>query len=277
MAVSRATDTSDGDKDSQYEDTVSNEDLEETEILKDRGKDLSRLKKVEDFLLDMFAKIEQGFTDQWERSDDQMDYWDIYNCKLGPKQFYVGTSKIYVPAVHDAVNARKTRFANQIFPQSGRNVDVTSHTGDIPYDIISLLEHYIFLGNLRNKIPALMRNGDVEGQYNICVKWTKRKRSAVYRDKEPVEVDGVMDPTQEVETLNEAEIEVAYPDVEILHDADVLVLPQTSDSLEEAIAAGGSVTILRRWSKAKIRMMMEEGAIRKDMGDVLIESMQKKQ
>jgi hypothetical protein len=276
MAVGSATARADSDKDSFDRDAPANDDIDidDTEIMKDRSRDLSKSKKVKDYLIEMFAKVEQGFTDQWERSDDQMDYWDIYNCKLGPKQFYVGTSKIYVPAVHDAVNARKTRFSNQIFPQSGRNVDVTSHTGDIPYDIVALLEHYIRLANLRTKIPALIRNGDVEGQYNICVTWTKRKHKTVHRGKEPVEIDGVIeDPTDEVDTLNESDVEVSYPDVEILHDADILVLPAVSDSLEEAIAAGGSVTILRRWTKAKIKLMIEEGAIREDMGEALIDSM----
>src|SRR5215469_14116408 len=112
-----------------FADPADNETIDATQIMRDRKRDLSRLKRVRDFLLEAFKKVEEGFQDQWRRSDDQMDYWDIYNCKLGPKQFYVGTSKIYVPAVHDAVNARKTRFVNQIFPQSGRHVDVVSHTG----------------------------------------------------------------------------------------------------------------------------------------------------
>ena len=185
--------------------------------------------------------------------------------------------KIFVPAVHDAVNARKTRFANQIFPQSGRHIDVTSHTGDIPYDLVALNEHYIFLANLRQKIPALLRNGDVEGQYNVYVDWSRRKRRTVHRDFEPVELPGgELDPTQEVETIVEEELEIGFPDIEILHDSDILVIPQTADSLDEAIECGGSVTILRRWSKAKIQQMMNDGHIRTDMAEALMESMDKK-
>src|ERR1700679_1758421 len=105
MAVGSATARVDSDKDSFDRDAPANDDIDidDTEIMKDRSRDLSKSKKVKDYLIEMFAKVEQGFTDQWERSDDQMDYWDIYNCKLGPKQFYVGTSKIYVPAVLAAV------------------------------------------------------------------------------------------------------------------------------------------------------------------------------
>jgi hypothetical protein len=277
MVVADVAIQNDSSKDSTYQnDIADNETIAESDIIKDRSRDLSRSKRVRDFLLEAFKKVEQGFGDQWARSDDQMDYWDIYNCKLGPKQFYVGTSKIFVPAVHDAVNARKTRFTNQIFPQSGRHVDVTSHTGDVPYDIVALIEHYIFLAQLRTKMPALMRNGDVEGQYNIYVDWATRKRRTVFRDKEPVELEGEIDPTQEVETIVEADVEFGFPDVEILHDSDILVLPQTSDSLEDAIESGGSVTILRRWSKAKIKHMADEGHIREDMADALLESMDKK-
>lgn len=274
MAVADVNITNNSDKDTAYSDGVDNEDIAETEIVKDRSKDLSGLKKVKEFLLEEFKKVEQGFQDQWARSDDQMDYWDVYNCKLGPKQFYVGTSKIFVPAVHDAVNARKTRFTNQIFPQSGRNVDVTSHTGDVPYDIVALLEHYIFLSKLRTKMPALMRAGDVEGQYNIYVDWVKRKRSSIHRGMEPVELsDGSLDPTQEVESIIEEKIEIGFPDVEILHDSDILVLPQTADGLDEAIEVGGSVTILRRWSKAEIKNKIKQGLITDKAGEALLEAM----
>src|SRR5271170_3361882 len=273
------------DRDSEYDTSapsdhnpvMSNEDLEEeSEILKSRDQELATKAKVRVQLTELFARVDQGFQDQWQRADDTTDYWDCYNCKLGPKQFYVGTSKVYVPAIHDAVNARKTRFANQIFPQSGRHVDVTTHTGDIPYDIVALMEHYVHLSHLRTKMPALLRNGDIEGQYNIYVDWCEQKRQLVYRTKQNPEVDGHTDPTQEVETMVETDVEIGWPDVEILHDSDILILPQTVNSIEEAFEAGGSVTILRRWSKGKVEQMMDDKMIRHDMGEALLERMNSK-
>ena len=67
-----------------------------------------------------------------------------------------------------------------------------------------------------------------------------------------------------------------HPEVEVLADADIMVLPSTADTIEEALAEGGSVTIIRRWGKAKIKQMIRDGAIRKDAGDELTERLAKK-
>ncbi len=253
------------------------EEAPERETRRDR--DLSKVKSIRDDLIKLFTEVEEGFTDQWNRSNEQMDYWDIYNCKLTSKQFYQGNSRIFVPIVHNAVNARKTRFTNQIFPQSGRYVECTSSDGTRPDALTALLEHYVRKAKLRTRVmPALMRSGDVEGQYNVYVSWCKRKRHVTWRSTSRPELsEGVPNPVaDEVDDIKEETIEEAHPEVEVLSDADVLVLPQTADSLEEAIAEGGSVTVIRRWGKAKIKQMIRDGLIRKDEGDALIEQMQKK-
>lgn len=244
---------------------------------KARKDDLSRKAGVKKQLLDLFKEVEKGFEDQSSRSDDILDYWDVYNCHLTGKQFYNGTSKIYVPIVHNAVNARKTRFTNQIFPQSGRYVETTSSDGTQPDSLTALLEHYVRKAKLRTKVmPALVRNGDIEGQYNVYVSWCSRTRHVTWRTMTQPDVEeGVPNPAAEpVEDVDEEEIEEAHPEVEVLHDADILVLPQTSDTIDEAIAEGGSVTILRRWGKAKIRQMVKEGAIREDEAQALIKELQ---
>lgn len=245
----------------------------------ERSKDVSKRAGVNKQLLDLFAEVQQGFSDQAERADDQVDYWDVYNCKLTGHQFYDGNSKIFVPIVHNAVNARKTRFTNQIFPTNGRNVEVTSSDGDLPYATMSLLENYIARAQLRTKVmPALVRNGDVEGQYNLYVSWEKRKRNVTYKVTEAPETapgEGPNAAAEPVETVKHQEVEDGLPCVEVVKDCDVLVLPQTADSIPEAIAAGGSVTIIRRWGKAKIRAMMREGVIREDAGEALIGQMSK--
>lgn len=259
------------------ENSQDQDDIDEKAAL--RSRDLSKVKSIKDELLKIFTEVEEGFRDQWNRSNDQLDYWDIYNCQLTSKQFYSGNSKIFVPIVHNAINARKTRFTNQIFPQSGRYVECTSSDGTRPDALTALLEHYVRKAKLRTRVmPAMVRAGDVEGQYNIYVSWVDRKRNVTWRTKGAPEIEeGVPNPAaDEVDDIQEDEISESHPEVEVISDSDVLVLPQTADSLEEAIADGGSVTIIRRWGKAKIKKMIRDGVIREDEGDALINQMQKK-
>jgi len=265
------------DDTSQAESSRDDDDQDETGTPEtdERAKDISRRAGVRKQLVDLFAEVEQGFSDQAGRADELEDYWDIYNTKLNGRQFYDGNSKIYVPIVHNAVNARKTRFVNQMFPTNGRNVEVISQDGELPYAEMSLLEHYIGKGQLRTKVmPALMVNGDVEGQYSLYVSWEKRTRNVTWRTTEAPELDGKPNPAAEpVETIKHKTITDQMPQVEVLKDSDVLVLPTTADSIPEAIAAGGSVTIIRRWTKAKVRQMIREGVVRKDVGEALIGQM----
>lgn len=242
----------------------------------ERSKDISKRAGVRKQLVDLFKEVTQGFSDQAERSDDIQNYWDCYNTKLNGNQFYNGNSQIYVPIIHNAVNARKTRFVNQMFPTNGRNVEVISPDGQLPYAEMSLVEYYIRKAKLRTKVmPALMRNGDVEGQYNIYVSWEKRSRSVTWRTTEVPELDeGVANPAAEpIETIKHETIVEQFPQVEVIADTDVLVLPTTADSIGEAVEGGGSVTIIRRWGKAKIRQMIREGVIREDVGEALIGQM----
>ncbi len=240
--------------------------------LPERGKDLSKNPAIINQLLPIFKDVEQGFVDQNERANNQMDYWDIYNCKLGPKQYYTGNSKIFIPIVHNAVNARITRFVNQIFPQSGRYVEVTSEDGTLPQATMALLEHYVNKTRLRTEImPALIRNGDVEGQYTLYLGWKERKRHVAWKVQKPPQTpDGLNIPGEDMEDIREETISDCSPDVEVINDADFLVMPPTADSIDEAICCGGSATILRRWSKAKVRQMVREGVIDDATGKSLI-------
>src|SRR5208282_2969043 len=128
----------------------SDEDEEQDQPVQteDRDRELSTDEDINRECLKLYADIEKGFSDQWERVNAQMDYWDIYHCTLGSKQFYSGNSKIFMPIVHDAINARKTRFVNQIFPQSGKHIEVTA-SEDKPTALMSLLEFYIRKAKLR--------------------------------------------------------------------------------------------------------------------------------
>lgn len=268
MAEDQTTDDDDRDIDDVEPDAKTQPD--------ERAKDISKRAGIKKQLLELFAEVEQGFSDQSERADEIMDYWEIYNCQLNGHQFYDGNSKIFIPIVANAVNARKTRFVNQMFPTNGRNVEVISQDGELPYAEMSLLEYYIGKAQLRTKVmPALMRNGDVEGQYSLYVSWEKRTRHVTWKTTETPELEGGgANPAAEpVETIKHEKIEDQFPCVEVLADADVLVLPATADSIPEAIAAGGSVTIIRRWTKSKIQQMMREGVVRDDVGKALIGQM----
>jgi len=244
-----------------------------------RADDISNKPGVKKAILDKLADVQQGFTDQQERSNDIVDYWSAYNCELGPKQFYSGNSKIFVPLIHQAVNARITRFTNQMFPMSGRYVDVTSQNQDLPHAMTALLEHYVRKAQMRTKVAAaLIKNGDIEGQYTVCVGWQKVERHVVYRTKNTPQVDGDIDipgaeAGEEIEDIVEETIVRQNPTVEVVADTDFLVLPQTADTIDEALAAGGSVTIMRRWGKAKIRQMIRDGLIDKKAGQDFLKAM----
>jgi len=247
-------------------------------LLSSRDKELIGDQDVLDACLDIYKDIEKGFSDQWERSNNALDYWDIYHCNLGSKQFYSGNSKIFVPIVHDAIKARTTRFVNQIFPASGKHVEVTA-SEEKPQALMSLLEFYIRKAKLRTKVmPALVKNGDCEGQYTILIEWVKNERHVAMRVKSKPKVDNIeLEGDEEFDDIKEETITHQYPVVEVLPDADVLVLPNTSDSIEAALDAGGSVTVIRRWTKAKIRQLIRDEEIDKDEGTALLEEMSNKE
>ena len=244
-----------------------------------RDDDISARPKIKKKLLKVFADVEKGFTNQRTRSDEILDFWDAYNAVLNEKQFYNGNSKIYVPIVRNAIEARKTRFINQIFPQSGRNIEVVSSEQDKPHSMIALLENYVEKTKLRTQVvPQLLVNGDVEGQMSLYVDWTSIERHTVSRETHPVKVGGLEHPELgEVDDIVEETITDELPGIEVLHDADLLVIPATADSIEQALEVGGSVTVIRRWSKEKVESMIDDGDFVAEVADDIIESLTKKE
>jgi hypothetical protein len=248
-----------------------------------RDAELCHKSELQETLRKLYADVEKAVTGQQERTNNTLDYWDMYNCILSGKQFYNGTSKIFLPLVHNAVNARKTRFANQIFPSSQRNIEVISEDSDIPNSLVSLIEHYIRKAKLRTQcIPALIKNGDVEGQYTIYVDWIENKRDVVYKKFKPLEIElaeGELqeDEDEQVEDIVEEEVTHQYPSVEVISDADFAVFPATSNSIEEALEKGGGAVILRRWSKATINQKIADELIDEDAGKSLLAVMGEQQ
>lgn len=210
----------------------------------------------------------EAFEAQATRSDDLDNWWNIYNCEIDDNQFYNGNAQIYVPLIRDAVNARVTRHGNQLFPNSGRYVDCTASDGKQPADLMALVNHYIREMHLETQIVRpMLRNGDLEGQYNLYIDWTESRRQLVSRGFHG-SIDpqtGVEIPGQEVEDITEEDVRIGRPVVQVLHDADVIVWPATADTLEQAFTAGGGCCIVRRWSKPTLEAMIEAGEL--DEGD----------
>jgi hypothetical protein len=248
-----------------------------------RDAELCHKSELQETLRKLYSDVEKAVTGQQDRTNSTLDYWDMYNCILSGKQFYNGTSKIFLPLVHNAVNARKTRFANQIFPSSQRNIEVISEDANIPNSLVSLIEHYIRKAKLRTQvIPALIKNGDVEGQYTIYVDWIENKRDVVYKKFKPLEIElaeGELqeDEDEQVEDIVEEEVTHQYPSVEVISDADFAVFPATSNSIEEALEKGGGAVILRRWSKATINQKIADELIDEDAGKSLLAVMGEQQ
>lgn len=247
-------------------------DEDETdEELFPRNKELTDDHDIVAALVELYAQIEEGFGDQIQRTNDTLDYWDLYNCKLGGNQAYNGNSQVFVPIIKNAVNARKTRFVNQLFPPSGRYIEAISSEPS-PNNLMSLLEHYVRRTKLRTKVaPALLKAGDIEGQYTVYVSWAERTRRVAWRTKVPTAgEEGGPATGEEHDDIKEETIKTGCPNVEVIADADLLVLPAASASIGEALDNGGSVTIIRRWSKAKIAQMARDDHLDKVQAEKLI-------
>jgi len=231
---------------------------------------------IDEQLVKLYERARKAFEEQKERADDLADYWDIYNCKINEHQFYAGDSKVFVPLVNAAIQARKTRFVNQIFPQSKRHVEAITTDGTVPDSLLSLAEHYISSTRLRTEVmPALCVNGDVEGSYHLSLSWRSFKRTIKKRVRSPINPQsGATQPQGKDEAIVTEEILDGRPEIEVLHDSDIVIFPASADSIEDALERGGGVAIIRRYSKAEIERLKDEGVFDKEAGEDLIESLE---
>src|SRR6185312_3663786 len=145
--------------------------------LEDRKKDYSEYKYIQKQLGDVYDKVVKGLENKNEQNKTVDENWDIYNCVLNENQGYNGISEVYVPIVRDAMAARETRFINMLFPGTGRYTDIVAEDGHEPYDLIAVLDNYVRKAKLRTKvIPAMIRTGDVGGNYSLYVEWAESTR-----------------------------------------------------------------------------------------------------
>jgi hypothetical protein len=244
------------------------------EVVANRSADLSKRAKIREKLGDVYKAAEEAFRDQTRRSSDIDEYWDIYSCVLGGNQAYHGDNSLYVPSVLNAIEARVTRFANQIFPTSGRHVECISTDSSSPRAITSLVEHYIRKSQLRLLIPSLLVCGDIEGHYWLYTYWNNSSRHIVRKTMMPV-ISPEIGPVGMVPDIVEETLQASYPATEIISDCDVAVVPATSGSLADALDQGGSVTIVRRWNEVKIQRLIDAKMIDAGEGKKLIKDMSK--
>ncbi len=252
------------------------EDIEEEELnldLEDRKKDYSKLTKIKEQLTDIYTNIVRGFEDKSEQNSTVDRAWDMYNCVLNENQAYAGNSQIYVPLVRDAIEARTTRFSNQLFPQSGRYAEVVGE-GDTPWDLMALLDYYVGQTKLKSLIvPSLMREGDCSGQYSLCLEWSEKKRHTVKKVKRAETVSLLGNAPEEDETIDDREYEEindARPDVVVLDARNLVVLPASVDEIEDA-----EIVAVCMWlSKAAVKKKIRDKVFDKEAGEKLIDNFQ---
>lgn len=250
------------------------EDIEEEELnldLEDRKKDYSRLKQVKIQMEEIYNAVVRGFEDKKEQNDICDRAWDMYNCVLNENQSYFGNSDIYIPLVRDAVEARVTRFSNQIFPQNGRYADVVGQ-GEIPWDIIALLDYYVGVTKLRSVVvPALLREGDCSGQYSLYLDWTETIRHTVKKTKKPEVLSDLGNAPPDEDTYDDREYEEikdAKPDVVVLDARNLVVLPAAVDEIDDAEITGVALWL----TKARIKQYIRDKVFDKDAGQDLLDN-----
>lgn len=238
----------------------------------DRKKQWLEDEKVQKQLQDTYSLVVSGFDDKAEQTQVVERAWSIYNCELNENQMYDGDSQVYLPIVHDAVEARVTRFSNSIFPQTGRYSEVLSNDAKVPYETMAILDHYVEQCGMRDSVvPSLMRSGDITGQYSLFVSWLKRTRHAIKKSQTP-SVGNELGGLPDSETISDIEVETvddSRPDVMVLDVRDLLILPASVDDIEDA----DIVAIALRLSKGKIQDMIDSGEIDEEAGEKLIDNM----
>jgi len=210
--------------------------------------------------------IVAGYRNQEDRGDEIEAAWNIYNCIPDMNQGYAGNSTCYVPAVRDAINARAKRIVKQLFPISHRHVDAITEDNKIPYTELSMIEHNISRTELKDLSRTGLVAGDVTGQWNFYIDYTKSYRKVTKLvlkapklsivDGESVVKGEVHDPIEdEEETLETEDVCEEGPEVVPFADEDLFVYPPTASSIQKA-----QMAVMRlRMSEDAVARMVDEG------------------
>lgn len=263
----------DDDEEDESEEEEYNEDAQGgLPAWENRETDWSEDEKVKGEMSDLYSAVVQAYDDKNEQNVVIQRCWDVYNCKLNENQSYNGSSMVYVPIVHDAIEARVTRYSNQLFPDNEHFADVISSDGDVPYETIALLNHYVSAAKLRESIgPSLIRAGDITGQYSLYVEWCNKKRHTIKKVSRPLKDDETGMESDDVGQVDDIEVEIVedgYTDVMVLDARDLAILPANVDNVENAEV----VAVALRMSKSKVKRMVRNGTFNKAAGKILLDS-----
>lgn len=230
-------------------------------------------KKIDEQLDDLFGLVLAGYEDKQEQTDDIERFWDIYNCVLNEQQSYFGTSQVYVSAVADCVDALTTRDNNMLFPINGRYASAIGPKGLVPYDIIALLDHYVDQTKMReNIVPCLLRTGKVTGHYILSLGWKDQKYYTIRKKKTATLSDeNTGEPAEgadEVDDIEEQEITIGGPTVEVKDPRDMLFLPATVDNVSDCTIVAERL----HYSKKAVEDARDDGTFDKKAADELLQN-----
>ena len=224
----------------------------------------------------LYSKIQKCYDNKDTQTDRIEEYWDIYNAQPDENAQYVGNSTCYIPEVRNCVNARAKRALKQLFPANQKHVDAVGSDPTPPYPILSLLEHYIRSTRLKNTVRADLIAGDVTGQWNLYVDWTKSYRQITKVVRKPPILENVQNPGVQIEDIEEGpeeledeEIITEGPDIVPFATEDLAVYPPTVNDIEKSVAS----SIRLRMSKEKIQQMIDEGVFVGTDAEELVEQL----
>lgn len=210
--------------------------------------------------LELYPLIYRAYDNREDANQNIEEYWNIYNAVPDDNQQYMGSSQTYIPAVRDAISARAKRVVKQLFPSKTKHVDAVGTDAETPYPQLALLEQYIRQTKLKDIVRSDLIAGDVTGQWNLYIDWTKSYRTItklVRRNPIVSEIGGeeMRDPTTEEDETEDEEIFEEGPDIVDFPTEDLAVVPPTVNDLERA-----RVTAIKlRLSKDKCQQLIDEG------------------
>lgn len=233
----------------------SSSDIESTTEEPEDGKDYVTQAAMREEAAEIYSDCVDAFEAKKDRDDDNARYWKVYNCELTDEQAYEGRSTVYVPVVRDAIEARTLRFSNALFPNNGRFVECISSTDDNAHALQALINHYVRESRLRETVTGGLRAADVTGQYSFYVGWSKKKRKITQRVSRPAQVDvegeTVDHPTETVDDVEEVTLSRGSPDIWVIPDEDLCVLPATVDDIDDADTICVALRVTKSWVRER--------------------------
>lgn len=240
-----------------------------TDPLTPREKDYSEQKNLQKQFAESYKRATKGYEDKQDQTDECKRYWAIFNCKLNENQAYMGNSQIFVPIVHDAIEARQQRFMSVLFPMNDRSASVISAAGPDPKALTAMIQHYLRKMQFKSVIPEMLRGGDVTGQYSLLLSWEKTKRFETYRKQTAAvqtELGDDVDGSEVDDVVIDEEVEEEGPSVRVIASEDLCVLPTTAQTIEKAEL----VCVRLRLSKEEIKARIRDGYYTKKAGEQLM-------